>query len=243
MDPIILGSIGAAGISSAADILGGFLSRPDLSQRDLMWEQQKLVRWGLERNPRYQVEGLRRAGLNPLLAMTKGQVQGPANISVPTPYEDPLGKAIGKAGASAVQAFRVYNEVERMRAETENIKETNRKIRAEIANIAANTNLVSAKAATEFENPALQRSVTELNSARSDVERQNLKKSVVETAIKQEELTMAEKDALIASLDVEFYESTIGEIVRWLKQLGFSPSGAVGAAHALWKLFHGGRRK
>lgn len=258
IDPFFTG-LAAAGVASAADIAGGFFSRPDQSQRDLMWEGEKIGRsnyyWKQaediklsRRLPSIQMDALRRAGLNPILGYTKGQLPQ-ANTqfnasSAPQPYTDPMGAAVSRAGNSAVKAFAVANEIEKMRAETKNIIETNRQIRATTENIAANTDYVSAKAVSERENVGLITLQQELTSAKTDLERQNLQKQIIETAISKEDLTVAEKDAVVAAIDIDMYSSTVGEVSRWLEKLGISPQAAVGMAHMLWSYMRTkGRRK
>lgn len=236
IDPFF-GAIGAAGISSAAQIAGGFLSRPDHSERDLMWESAKIQEHQLRKFPKLQMEGLRSAGLNPMLAMMKGSAAGHSAVSIPNRMEDPVGRGVSQAGHSAAKGFEQALMFKRIAAETANIEETNRKIRAETNNIASQTILNSARTATETVQPSLIESQRELNSARNEVERQNLQKRIVETAIAKHDLTVAEKEAVIASIDIDMYSSTVGEVSRWLEKLGIEPRAAVGMAHALWNLF------
>lgn len=238
----------SGGISSATSLLGGFLSRPDLSERDLMYEQEKLRRSGVEWNNtigrKLEVRGLKSAGINPMLPYIKGNISQPAvNPSIPGRMLDPVGEGISKAGATAVQAARMYYELERMKEETRNIKETNRQIRATTNNIAANTDYTSARAASERENLGLIQMQQELTTARTASERQSLQRSIVETAIAKENLTMAEKDAVVAAIDIDMYESSVGEVSRWLQNLGINPKAAVGMAHMLWSFMRTKRSK
>lgn len=226
--------VAAAGISAAASIGGGLLSRPDQSERDLMWEAQKIKEYGLEHDPSTTMRGLRNAGVNPMLPFSKGPPSSAPVPSVPNRMYDPVGEGVGKAGASAVQAYRVANEIERMQAETKNIKETNRQIRATTENIAANTVLTTAKAQTESLQPSVIQIQNELSTAKTETERQNLQKRIIETAIAKQDLSVAEKDAVIASIDIDMYESSVGEVSRWLTNLGIKPQAAVGLAHMLW---------
>lgn len=241
--PAIIG----AGISSAAalagSIGGGFLSRADHSQRDLIWEQMRANDWWwskqLKEGPTRTMKGLRRAGLNPMIPFVNGAAVGgasSANVSVPQPYEDPVGRGVSEGSRNSAKAVIDALMAERIDAETENIKETNRKIRAETQNIASQTVLNSAKTASESVQPSLIESIRELNSAKTDSERQALQLKIVETAIAKEELTAAERDAIIADIDIDMYGSTVGEVSRWLEKLGVSPSAAVGMAHMFWQM-------
>lgn len=239
---MVWSGLAAAGISAAAQIGGGFLSRPDLSERDLMWESQRVAEHGFRNNPRLQMEGLRSAGINPMLPFVRGEPAGGQQPGIPARMLDPVGEAVGRAGSSAVQAFRVANEIERTRAETQNIKETNRQIRATTENIAANTALTSARTISESEQPSLLNAIRDLNSAKSDRERQLLQKDIVETAIAREELTIAEKDAIVAAIDIDVYASSVGELSRWFEKLGVSGRAAVGFAHMIWSYMRTKRR-
>lgn len=236
------GAILAAGISSASSLAGGFLSRPDHSERDLMHLQVDFDKKRAREMPRAQVAGLRAAGINPMLPFMRGDIPSAGATAVPARMVDPVGEAVGKSGASAVQSYMLAKQIEKIEAETEAAKEMPRRVRAETENIASQTRLNSAKVISEGEQPALLESTRELNSARTAVERQNLQRQIVETAIKQEELTIAEKDAIVAEIDIDMYSSTVGEVSRWLEKLGIEPRAAVGMAHAFWNMFRTKRR-
>lgn len=241
IDPFF-GSVASAGISSAGGLLGGFLSRPNHSQRDLMYIQNDI--WREQMGARYplEVRSLRRAGLNPILAVKNSPPPTSAG-GAPHPYTDPVGAALGKAASSAGQAVRQGMELDRIKAETKNIKEQNRQIRATTENIAANTALTTAKTVTEGLQPSVIEINNTLNTAKSARERQLLQKDMFDTAIRKQELSIAEKDALVAQIDIDMYESSVGEVSRWLSNLGIQPKAAVGLAHMLWSYVRTQRRK
>lgn len=236
------GAIGAAGISSAASLLGA----RGPSERDLMWNQAEVSEYlwekSLKEGPRREVAGLRAAGVNPMLPYVRGDA-GPTALSVSPGVAAPVNKYAGAGEAlergvnSAVNAVLKANEIEKIKADTEVAEEMPRRVRAETERIASETALNTARAATEFEQPGLVVSSRELNSAKTELERQKLQREIVETAIARQDLTVAEKDAVIAAIDIDMYSSTVGEVSRWLEKLGVSPRAAVGMAHSLWNLF------
>lgn len=221
---------GAAAVNSAVGLFGAISNR-GLSQRDAMQAQSEFglrhQREQLLNMPRYEVMGLKRAGINPMLPYAGGGSN--AGVSGMTPgITAPVNPAAD--AAAAIQAgIATALEVAKTLADIDVKKEQ--------------AKLTSAQATTESERPALVRMETELTTARDMLARQDVAKRMIETAIAQQNLSVAEKDAVLAAIDLDLYSSGIGEISRTLQQLGFSPGGAAGAASALLKLFGVGQRK
>lgn len=232
IDPFF-GGIAAAGVSGGLDILSGFLSQPDQSQRDLMWEGQKI--WEMQARKRYplQVESLRRAHLNPILAVS----QPPPAASAPSasqPYTNPMGAAISKAGSSALSAFMRAQEARQIMADTK-LKE------AQATTAEADANLKREQAKTEPERRwQLQASADQASSAADLADQQRLVSQINEK-IAAEDLEVAKKDAIVAGIEAEVYSSSIGELTKWLSTLGVRP----GAARVLGNLImqYAARRK
>lgn len=229
MDPAWLTG-GAAVVNSAAGLLGGVFNR-GLSQRDAMQAQSEFSlrhqRQQLKLAPGWEMKGLRDAGINPMLPFANGgKAAGGQGITpgIAAPV-NPVAEAMQgvQAGiATALEVFRTMADVDVKKAQA---------------------GLTTAQTATERERPALVRMETELSTARDMLTRQDVAKRMIETAIAQEQLSVAEKDAVLAAIDLNLYTSGVGEIGRTLQQLGFTPSGAASAAAMLLKLFGVGQKK
>lgn len=231
MDPAIWSAIIGAGAGFGTSALS-LLGKRGPSERDLMWEQQRTHEYGLLHNPSTQMRGLRAAGVNPMLPYASGgRPAGGITPSIAAPVDKTTDAAkLFAAGIStAVDVYRSIAEVELKREQSK---------------------LTGRQAVTEKERPgsllaqqARDYEAAQLSSAMNAHERQKMGKTMVETAIRRQELSIAEKDALIAALDVDLYTSSVGELSRYLRQLGFTPGGAAAAAGGLLKLFGVGNRK
>lgn len=223
-------TVGAAGVSSAAGLLGGIMNR-GLSQRDAMQAQSEFSlrhqRQQLKLAPGWEMKGLRDAGINPMLPYANGG--SPAGGQGITPGiaapVNPVAEAMAGVQAGIATALEVYRTMADVDVKKEQAK------------------LTSAQTATEKERPPLVRMEVDLATAKDMLTRQDVAKRMIETAIAQEELSVAEKDAVLAAIDLDLYRSGVGEISRTLQQLGFTPGGAASAAAALLKLFGVGQRK
>lgn len=246
MDPVtgsLIGALGSAGISSASGLLGMFGQRGP-SERDLMWEQAKIARSNFQftsqsayeyarkmaRNSASdQVLGLKKAGLNPMMALSKGVSApqavsgqtGSTSIAAPVNRYEPLVKGIQFGMSSALEVARTMADIRKKEAETETEKVRPGSVLAQTARDYA--------AATQ-------------SSALTAHEQQKMGRTMIQMAIDKENLTVAEKEAIIAAIDVDLYSSTVGEVARMLQQLGFAIGPAKAAAGALLKLFGVGSR-
>lgn len=210
IDPFFTG-VAAAGISSAFDLAGGFLSRPDQSQRDLMWEGQKIWERQAERRYPLQVKSLRRAGLNPILAVSQ-PAPSPSAPSAPQPYTDPLGAAVGKAGSSALSAFMAAQTVEQVRADTKMKK-------AQADQAASQAALLRAQAITEAKRPGLVQQQTLETGSAYMLNRQKIATEIMETEIRRANISKAQRDAAIAALQYGLLQRGVdqfNQIVEWL---------------------------
>lgn len=227
---------GAASLgSSALSVLG----KRGLSEREAMWEQIKAHEYGLRSFPRLQMQGLRRAGVNPMLPFVRGEPTGSIMPSIAAPVDKykEAAEGVGKAASTAMQVYMMEKQAENIEADTNVKTETARNVRASTENLAADTIRTGAQTDTERQRRSLVEAERELTSAKSDVERQRLQREIIDTAIAKEDLTVAEKDAIVAAIDIDIYESTVGEISRWLERIGVQGKAAAGMAHMLWNMF------
>lgn len=269
MNPLWL-SGGATAVNSAAGLLGMFGSRGP-SERDLMWEQLKVNRsamhaasqigmrdWGrqwtrqMREGPSRTMAGLRRAGLNPMLAVSSvggnsaASMQRPstpsASVATPVNRMEPLMRGIQAGVASAMEVARTMAEIDKTKAETETEKRRPELLDKQSFKEWTLGRLYEQQRTTEAYKADLmdqQRLYQNAETARS---KQLLKLNMVETAIKKEELTAAERDAVLAVIDTELYSSSIGELARELERLGLNYNAARGLAGGLLRVLGIGNR-
>lgn len=218
-----------AGSGFASSALSLFGKRGP-SERDLMayqhdfWRKQVAESW-----PR-ELGSMRAAGVNPMLAVSKGGASTPGvSIAAPVDKGTDAAKLLMAGISSALEIVRTMADAE---VKTEQAKLT----KAQTETEGVRPGSVLAQTARDYE-------AASLSSAYNAHEKQKMGKTMIEMAIAREALTVAEKDAIIAAIDVDLYRSSVGELSRTLQQLGFTPSSAAGAAGALLKLFGVGQRK
>lgn len=141
-------------ISAGGSLLGGGVSAfgaRGMSQRDAMdfqrVVQQEATAWNLLNGPRLEMEGLRAAGINPMLRYGHGGSavpMGATAVSIPQPSNrlEHLGAGIAGAGSSAVSAHREQAQAGLSQAEAESIVV---KLPAELAKLEADTSLSQAQ--------------------------------------------------------------------------------------------------
>lgn len=166
---ITLGDIstGLGIISSAKGLFGGGDSK---SERESMSDQYHFNSLAELESPRRQVAGLRAAGLNPMLAITKGLHSAPTVTASPG-AETQASTAKSLAAASAAnqlsQAALNQAQAEKVRAET-----PGNDLYQE--NIASGAALNRQRAQSEIEAQAVSRSLADLNYAQTTLAESNV---------------------------------------------------------------------
>lgn len=107
--------------------------RRNAQQEALFYKAQNFERYMSGSAYQRATEDLRAAGLNPMLAYSNG---GASTPSVGTPAMEDV---IGPAMSSAVQTKMAMTQMEQMKATIDNLSEQNKKIVADVANTAADT--------------------------------------------------------------------------------------------------------
>lgn len=225
-------TLGAAGINSAAGLLGGFMNR-GLSQRDAMQAQSEFAiehrRKELLHSPEWEMQGLRRAGINPMLPYAKGGAPNPSGFSpgVTAPINPgqflPQGVASGLS--SAADFMRTEAQVKKTFADID-------KIAAEIPGIHASTALTGqqrinavAEQRRIFADEVLKIGQSVLNS--EQLKNLQAQRNLLETEIAINAWREASEEAhakLLASgiplaqADSEFYESWFGKFLRYMEK-------------------------
>lgn len=128
---------------------------------------------------------MKTAGLNPILAYQKGPASSPTGAMASTTFT-PANDVITPAVNTAMAAKRVTAEVENMIQTNSNLKAQNELLHAQRLQVNADT-------------------------VRSIRQTENI---AAETAIKNEALQVAMREAVKGKIDEEFYQSAIGKIFR-----------------------------
>lgn len=208
---MVWSALAGAATAGAFDIAGGLLGRPKHSQRDLMHMQHEF--WERQMDQRYplQVRSMRRAGLNPILAVS----QSPPGASVPTPAQgqlDPLGEGISRAGNSARQAFLVNQQRRQLVADTK-AKE------ADAVAKDAGAALLRKQAVSEAQRPGLLQQQTLQAGTASQLNRLKAEGQIFENKLKSMEIPIKEREVLIANIQAGLWrqaDQVISTVVRGL---------------------------
>lgn len=224
---------GTAGISTALSLGAGFLNR-GLSQRDAMQAQADIAHDAWKRRllagPISEVEGLRRAGINPLLRYGSGGSGLAPGYSMPgiAPAVNPgafLSQGVASGVSSAVDLFRAEGQVMKNFAEVD-------KIASEIAQIQASTELTVQQKENAiadqrriFADEVLKIGQSVLNSEQLkilDAQRDVLEsQAAINKWVELSEIAraqLAEAGVPLAEADAAFYETLYGKFLRYLER-------------------------
>lgn len=209
---MVWSALAGAAVGGAFDLAGGFLSRPDLSQRDLMWEQTKNWQWQMERRYPLQMKSMKKAGLNPILA--SGQAPpGPQAGGAPQPFKDPLGEGVSRAGSSARSAFLLDMQRRQIMADTK-VKE------AQAVQQEAAAELLRKQAVTEARRPGLVTMQGLQAGSAHTLNVQKAKTEIMNTAIRRLDITKSERDNAIAAIQLGLWEYGREQFRRILDAIG-----------------------
>ena len=172
----------------------------------------------------FQMEDMKQAGLNPILAYGQGPPGGPQGARYqPLNVEGQTGEIIGRGAATAVQAYRASEEMKRVRAQTNLTNQQSR-------NVAADTTLKGAQTDVAYET-ALSTTAT----IKKTITDQQI--SVIEKKIRSKNLKIKDLELIRSQLDIDILKSSVGEISRLLKTFGFDASSASSLAKVLVGFF------
>lgn len=181
----------------------------------------------------WQVEDLRKAGLNPILAARQGA--GPALPGSVIPVQNVYGGidlGVGDAVNSGVSAFKAETERKKTDVEVEKIGQEVGKVVAEIANIRAATNLsVQQRENAEAE---LKRifADTVIKNGQGVLASEQIKLVQSEVAInkwiaelEKARARLAQTELPRAIADEEIYNTAFGEVLKWIDRVRSSVFG------------------
>lgn len=93
---------------------------------------------------------MRNAGLNPILAYSKGGASSPTGATASTDYKA-AENIVGPAVSSAVQSARVSSEIENMKATNANLQQQNKLLQAQTVQTGAQVGNITADTANKIE--------------------------------------------------------------------------------------------
>jgi len=251
----VIGSVAGPLAGGALDLYGASVqqssakaaSREQMEFQNQMWKKSaeyNTKRYksqvGLWQN-RYDhaMKDMKASGLNPLLA-AGATPPGPPNTAgapgVPSgsAYQaiNPtagLGRSVSQATTSGLAAYKIEIERKRTEAQTSLIKKQG-------ANVSADTMLKNASAReVEARTPTHAKGM-ELTTAKVQLTKDQQLKTVMEAAVKKKQLSIMEKELILAIMDIDIYKTSIGGMARWLKTMGISAKDAQSMAGALIRL-------
>lgn len=237
--------IAAAGIQAGGGLISAFGTQAE-SQGSLMNRQQEIqidTAKALAQNyPKWEMAGLRKAGLHPYLRYGKGgtspQIPAPSS-SIPGPSNryGALGEHIAGVGTSAVEAYGKLVTAEK------DLK-TLEKIGAEIHKIEADTDLSKEQKFTEI---ARQRAIwaeefQRRTQAELNVEQRKLlytqqAQAQWEVLVSKHRARLAELQIPRAEVEARIWQTATAEFIRWLmlfKDGGVNIPGAAGVGKKLF---------
>ena len=262
--PIEWGVPIAAGINSAAGLLGGFMNR-GLSQRDAMAAQsdfaRKDFRWQNWYGPKFEQKGLKLAGINPMLRYGKGGSMTPASFNRPGIAQpiNPgmyLAQSVGQGISSAIDAVRTGAQVEQMGEQARKLSAETDRIAYEINKIQADTTLSVAQRELAVANKHKAFADEVLSFARSSLTKDQSEQLQAHTKVlktqaginafikAREEAVAAlrQADIPLAQADAAFYDTWFGQFIRYLDNIvnpvqGLIPGGTPSSGRAVGPLY------
>ena len=219
---MVLGGI----ISAAGSIAGGLIGAK--GQRDANKASAASVREQMAFQERmyknrynYQMQDMRKSGLNPLYSAVQSPGTAPSGAAYTAQNEmAPLGEGV----SSAAGAFANYQQV---RAQTKLTKKQAEVAAAQKANIAADTMLknstareVEARTPTHATRIEVDESVAALNRAQAKKVNADRLLSVAREAMVQAETKLAERHAELADMDIRMINAGQKAVIEELKKQG-----------------------
>jgi len=196
MDPIVAASL----ISGGSNLLGGLTSafgaKNQMSQKSAMRMQQNInqeqMKFGLVEGPAWEMAGLKKAGINPLLRY--GQSGSPTGVSAQgvsqgTPINklSGLAEGISNVGSSAADVYSKLTSARKTEQEIENLSQ-------EYKSIITNRELTEAQIKTETQRMFNTFTDTLLKAAQTNLSEQDFLK--VEASIKNINVDTANKELI-----------------------------------------------
>ena len=235
---LLTGGASAYGAYSASRGASDAPAQQSAMMRQQYSYQKKFWKHQLRQGPTQELAGLRKAGINPMLAYAKASGAGPSpyssGVSIPAPVNQEAlsGSLIASAGSSAAAAFRDLNTGQAAYAAAS-------KVPSEIEQILATTQLTKEQQRTQiaeqqriFEDQMLK--IAQYNKITEEIklltDKGKLVRSMQSIAVWTESLEQAKAQAAQMGLAGAEMQATVNESAwaRWMEYIKRS-TGAVGA--------------
>ncbi|AJK28279.1 putative minor capsid protein [Eel River basin pequenovirus] len=217
-------------ITAGAQLLGGVASAKGASEQLSQSEQLRqqfgyntsAYRQSLLKGPSWEMEGLRRAGLNPILRYGSGgssapNLTGAVGGSVPVNRLAPIGDAISNSATSALDAAKLVADTEKTRADTRKATAEITKVMEEITAIQHNYSLTQAQRETEMQRQRNVFADTVLKWAQENLAREDAERVKAQTSLLHSQEAINEYRKILEQNKAESSEIVFGLFVDWLR--------------------------
>lgn len=221
-------AVAGAAIGAGASIAGQYFANKQA--RGAVNRQIAFQREAYQHRYQWQMDDMRRAGLNPILSYSQGPPAAPAGASY-TPQN--IMRDVPQYVSSAVQAYRASNEAQRMKAETKNIQEDTKykgeQIKTEQTKqrqIWSDTQLKNAQGVLTSTQVQQSRSASALAESQTVINK-------FRALIAEEKTKVAKAGGKAAEHEEEIWKTAYGRFLKWLDVTGRSLNPFASSAKSL----------
>lgn len=211
----------------ALDLFGA--ERRNASAQSVAREQMAFQERMYKSRYQMQMADMRKAGLNPMLSFMQSPGSSPTGaMSNPINSMQGLGRSVSEAVGRGTQAALQVATAKQAEAQVE-------KTKAETANVEADTALKGDELQhIRPEQRSKLMAEAEAQHSAAAVNRAKEKLTILDTTLREADIDVRQKDALIAGIEAKVWSSGPGEIIKMLSTMGVNPKTAQEVGRAAW---------